>query len=212
MDGKTKGIIIRTTDYRESDRILDVFTPEGIVAVVAKGVRSPSAKLKNLSNIFTYGEYIFQDGRGRKVLMGGEIVENFFPCWTDPKKYASAMICLEIVEKLFGRAEETQEDFVALLKCLKEIAYGEAPLATALWFCVVCARRTGCDYGVVSEFDPDVYQLLCATADGTETGVVGAREIDLFSAIKALGVCFKNDFNIQLTYLREAEKLFYKLQ
>ena len=47
MDGKTKGIIIRATDYRESDRILDVFTPEGIVAVVAKGVRSPSAKLKN---------------------------------------------------------------------------------------------------------------------------------------------------------------------
>ena len=211
MDGRIKGIIIRATDYRESDRILDVFTSDGIVAIMAKGVRAPSAKLKNLSNIFTYGEFVFQAGRGRKVLSGGEIIENFFPCWTDPKKYASAMICLEIAEKLFKNVEETEEDFIALLKGLKEIAYGESPLASALWFAVACARRTGCDYGVVYEFDPDAYGLLSATADGTETGVVGAKELDLFSAIKALGVCFKNDFAIQLTFLREAERLFYKL-
>ena len=211
MEGKIKGIIVRATDYRESDRILDVFTPEGMMAIVAKGVRSPSAKLKNLSNVLTYGDFTYHVGRGRRVLSGGEVTENFFPCWTDPKRYASAMLCLELVEKLLSYDGEKKAELIILLKSLKEIAYGENPLSSALWLYVSLARRTGCDYSSVIDFDPDGFQLLSAIADGTETGVVGARETDLFSALKALCVCYKNDFDIKITSLREAERLFYKL-
>ena len=44
MDETIKGIIIRSTDYGEKDRILDLFTPRGIVTMTAKSVRAPGAK------------------------------------------------------------------------------------------------------------------------------------------------------------------------
>ena len=32
---RTQGIVIRTTDYREKDKIMVIFTPTGIVTVTA---------------------------------------------------------------------------------------------------------------------------------------------------------------------------------
>ena len=210
MNGTVKGIIIRTTDYREKDKLVDIFTTDGIVTLTAKGVRNVTAKLKSISVILTYGDFSYEEGRGRRVLSGGDVKENFFPCWTDPEKYASAMICLELVEKLFKNEEETQTELVLCLKALGEIAYGNCPLAAVTWFSVKCAERVGCDYSVVANFAPDEYMLLSASADGTETGVVGARDTDFLSAIRALFICFKNEFGFGMTSFREAEKLFYR--
>ncbi len=211
MNGSIKGIIIRATDYREKDKIIDIFTPEGIVPVSVKGVRAPTAKLKNLSGVLTYGDFSFQEGKGRKVLSGGEVVDNFFPCWTDPKKYAAAMLCIELTEKLFRREEDLREEFVVLLKSIGEIAYGGSPLSTALWFFVKIAEKIGCDYSAVYRADPNAFQVLSLTADGSETGVVGTNETELFSALKLLLLCYKNEFGIVLRSLGEAEKLFYRL-
>ena len=210
MDETVKGIIIRSTDYGENDKIIDVFTPGGMVVLSAKGVRAPSAKLKGLSSLLTYGEFSFRVGRGKKVLSGGEITENFFPCWTDPKRYASAMICLETTEKLFKNEEDVIPDFIRLLKALSEITYGDNPLASCVWFVVKCAERVGCDYEVVSQFDPDTYQLLTAVADGTEKGVVGAETTDLISALRAITLCLHNEFGVRIGALREAERIFFR--
>ncbi len=209
MEETIKGIVIRATDYGEKDRIIDVFSPFGIVTFSAKGVRGNSAKLKSLTALLTYGEFTSRQGRGKKVLSGGEVVESFFPCWTDPKRYACAMICLETVEKLFKREEETKEEFVDLLKSLSEITYGENPLATCDWFVVRCARKIGCEYDGIADFDPDTYQLVSAIADGTEKGVVGATETDLFSALRALTLCFSGEFGVRLRSLKEAERIFF---
>lgn len=210
MDETVKGIIIRSTDYGEKDKIIDVFTPGGMVVLSAKGVRAPSAKLKGLSSLLTYGEFSFRAGRGKKVLSGGEITENFFPCWTDPKRYASAMICLETVEKLFKNEEDVKPDFIRLLKTLSEITYGNNPLASCVWFVVKCAERVGCDHEVVSQFDPDTYQLLTAVADGTEKGVVGAETTDLISALRAITLCLHNEFGVRIGALRDAERIFFR--
>ncbi len=209
MEETIKGIVIRSTDYGEKDKIVDVFSPTGMVTFSAKGVRGASAKLKSLTALLTYGEFTLRQGRGKKVLSGGEVVENFFPCWTDPKRYSCAMICLETVEKLFKREEETKDEFVMLLKALGEITYGENALAACDWFVVRCAERTGCEYQSIAEFDPDTYQLISAIADGTEKGVVGATEGDLFSALRSIALCLNGEFGVRLRSLREAERIFF---
>lgn len=209
MEETIKGIVIRATDYGEKDKIVDVFSPVGVVTFSAKGVRGASAKLKSLTALLTYGEFTLRQGRGKKVLSGGEVAESFFPCWTDPKRYSCAMICLETVEKLFKREEETKDEFVMLLKALGEITYGENALATCDWFVVKCAERVGCEYESIAEFDPDTYQLVSAIADGTEKGVVGAAERDLFSALRAITLCLNGEFGVRLRSLREAERIFF---
>ena len=44
-DLRTKAIVLRRTDYGEADRILNLITPQGKIAVIAKGVRKEKSKL-----------------------------------------------------------------------------------------------------------------------------------------------------------------------
>ena len=44
-DLKTLGIVLRRTNYGEADRILNLITPVGKVAAMAKGVRKEKSKL-----------------------------------------------------------------------------------------------------------------------------------------------------------------------
>ena len=211
MNESVKGVIIRVTDYKDKDKILDIFTPNGFIVATAKGVRNPSAKLKSAVSVLTYGEFVFQSGRGKKVLSGVEPIDTFFVCWTEPKKYATAMVCCELLEKVYKKEEETTEEFLIFLKAIGEIAYGENCVATLLWFFTKCAERSGCDYRAVAEYDPDTYLLIETAAAGTETGVVGVEERDLFPALRVMAFIFKSELGFELYSLREAERLFHKM-
>ena len=51
-DVKTKGIIIKKVDFRETSIILDVLTPEfGVISVIAKGIRKQKSKNTGLLEI-----------------------------------------------------------------------------------------------------------------------------------------------------------------
>ncbi len=211
MEKEIKGVIIRTTDYREKDRLLTVFTPCGAITVTAKGVRSATAKLRSSTSLLTYGDFSVQDGRS-KVLSGVEVCESFFPCWNDPKKYAVAMFCLELTEKCFSREDDTKSEFVTLLKVLTEISYGTTDVAyVALWYAYFCAERMGVEYDNVTKIDPDAATLLSTVAaDGRMQGVVGASENDFFNAIRLLSACFYDFYGIKIFTLLPMEKLYRK--
>ena len=43
---RLKAIVLRRTDYAEADRVLQLLTPQGRRAVIAKGVRRERSKLE----------------------------------------------------------------------------------------------------------------------------------------------------------------------
>lgn len=58
MISKLTGIIIRSVDYGESDRILNILTAEnGLVSVLAKGCRSLRSKNGSSCHVLFYGEF-----------------------------------------------------------------------------------------------------------------------------------------------------------
>ncbi len=210
MEKTIKGILLRATDYREKDRILTIFTPRGMITATAKGVRTPSSKLKTVTSVLTYGEFTLASGRGNFVLTGAESFDCFFDIWTNPRKYASAMICMELTEKVFAKEEDTTEEFIALFRAVNEICYGENDLYPAVWYAVMCAEKGGVDFACVGDTCPDAYALLSAVgADGSCSGVVGARDTDLFEALRILSVRFFEEFGFTLRSIREAERIFY---
>ncbi len=201
--------MIRATDYREKDKIINVFTPRGIVPFVVKGVRTPGAKLKNLSSIMVCADFNYQCGRSGNILSGGEIIESFYPCWVDAKKYASVMICLETIEKFFTREEDTHDEFICFIKTMAEIAYGDEPIKRVLYFCLKCAERIGCDYSYFEENDPSAYHVMSSVYNEVETDSFNEKE--LFSALKSFFLFCKNEFGFSVHSVREAEKLFFAL-
>lgn len=62
-DLRTRAIVLRRTNYGESDRILNLLTPEGKVAVLAKGVRKEKSRLAGGIELFSISDVVIHQGR-----------------------------------------------------------------------------------------------------------------------------------------------------
>ena len=62
-DIRTRAIVLRRTNYGESDRILNLITPEGKVAVLARGVRKSKSRLAGGIELFSVADVVIHQGR-----------------------------------------------------------------------------------------------------------------------------------------------------
>ena len=74
-----KGIVIGTTDYKESSKIINIFTENnGIIGCISKGCKSLKSKLRLISDRYAYGTFqISYKENGLSTLIDGD-VENYF--------------------------------------------------------------------------------------------------------------------------------------
>lgn len=72
---KCEGIVIRTTNYSETNKIVTLFTREwGKVGVMARGAKKPNSRLAAVTQLFTYGYFLVQKGNGLGTLQQGEMI------------------------------------------------------------------------------------------------------------------------------------------
>ncbi len=195
------GIILRSVDYKEKDKLLTIATQNGIVTVLARGVRSSKAKLKAFTGVLTFGEFCVEEGKMGKILTNVDCEENFYNCWTDSQKYTAALLCLEGYEKSFASEEDAAEPFVTLLKVLKEINYNNTlPAALALWFLLKISTLMGIDYRQIEQFDTKAVffleamdKLNCSEIDSLELTIGKVADV-----LKYFYILFENDYGIKL--------------
>ncbi len=198
------GIILRSTDYKEKDKLLNIATPSGIVTVTAKGVRSPNAKLKAFVSVLTFGEFCVQESKIGSVLTAVECKESFYNCWSDTDKYASAMLCIETYEKCFQIEEESSNAFVYLLKALKEINYSQTmPSAIAVWFLLKIAVAMGIDFRQLGSVDNDIVMLLqtMERIESSEIDSLDASQNQIFQSLRYFYYLFEKDYGIKLSLI-----------
>ena len=59
----TRGLVLRTTEYKETDRILTVLSADhGLLTMKARGVRSNRSKLKGACQLLTYADIFAFNG------------------------------------------------------------------------------------------------------------------------------------------------------
>ena len=79
MIKKIEGIIVSEVDYKESSKIINIFSPDmGIIGIMARGTKKVKSNLSGLTSKLTYG-YFFVDYRENKMssLMEVEIIDGF---------------------------------------------------------------------------------------------------------------------------------------
>ena len=65
----TRGLVLRTTEYKETDRILTVLSADhGLLTMKARGVRSNRSKLKGACQLLTYAEFTVGEAHGFSAL------------------------------------------------------------------------------------------------------------------------------------------------
>ena len=97
MTYKVNGITLFGVNYRESDKMLTIFTVEkGKIGAVARGVRKANAKSKQISEPFCFAEAVISEKSGRKTITEINPFDNFYPVRTDVVKYYAGMCALEL--------------------------------------------------------------------------------------------------------------------
>ncbi|RBW70514.1 DNA repair protein RecO [Bacillus taeanensis] len=98
---KVEGIVIRSIDYGESNKILTLYTREsGKIGVMARGAKKANSRLSSVSQLFTYGQYLFQKSSGLGSLSQGEMISSFRGIREDIFRTAYAAYVVELLDKL----------------------------------------------------------------------------------------------------------------
>ena len=80
----TRGLVLRTTEYKETDRILTVLSADhGLLTMKARGVRSNRSKLKGACQLLTYAEFTVGEAHGFSSITEATAIEMFPELRTD---------------------------------------------------------------------------------------------------------------------------------
>ncbi|GAA0341180.1 DNA repair protein RecO [Bacillus carboniphilus] len=124
MFNQGEGIVIRTTPYGETNKIVTLFTREwGKIGVMARGAKKPSSKLSSCTQLFTVGSYLIQMSRGLGTLHQGEASQSMRHLREDIVLTAYAAYIVELVEKATDERKPNPrlyEDLVLTLHYLQE--------------------------------------------------------------------------------------------
>ena len=145
MNEKVNGITLRSVNYKDSDRILTIFTLEkGKITVSARGVRKANAKMKQISEPFCFAESILAEKSGRYTVTEINSFDAFYPIRTDIVKYYCGMMSLELTDAFLPEGLESAGQVVLLVEFLKKLAYKSInPINLLLKFFYDCAEENG---------------------------------------------------------------------
>lgn len=121
---KQTAIVLFSTDYKEKDKLVTLFTLEnGIMTCVLKSVKSEKAKLKFAKEPFCFGEFLI--ALPSKIITSVEVKDSFFELTKNLDKLYSACAILETVKTVLPVGEKNPALFVETLKAIGSICYDE---------------------------------------------------------------------------------------
>jgi len=125
-----KGIVLRSVNYGERDRILTIYTEElGLITATANGSRSLKSRTLVATEQFCYSRYVFSYKNDRYTVKEVDLIESFFDLRTDIEKLTLAGYVAEVVSHV---GTENMPDVPLLrltLNTLFALAKEKAPLA-----------------------------------------------------------------------------------
>lgn len=121
---KVKAIVIGGVNVKEKDKLVTLYTLEqGKMVVSMKGVRGDKAKLKYAKDVFSFGDFVVEEGKYSKIVTAVDIIDNFYTLSQDIDKYYEACAIVDIVSKI--ATEPNPQLFIEIIKAIKTLCYGE---------------------------------------------------------------------------------------
>lgn len=160
MHNEVKGLVLRTTDINESDRMVTIYTEEmGLISAMAKGARSLKSRKMSSTMQFCFSSFVLYTQGERCWIKEASLIESFFELRESIEGLALAGYIVEVLNNV--ATAEADKDLLRLcLNSLYAIAKKKAPLAIVKGaFEIRVASMLG--------FMPDV---LSCTSCGEKTG------------------------------------------
>lgn len=125
----TPGLVLREIRYKESDRILTLFTPGlGVISASAKGSLRLKSKLFSACGLFCYSEFTLVPGKNMYTVREAAVKNVFHGLSGSIEGMSLAMYLAEIALALSPVGAEAEKELRLLLNCLYMISEGKADL------------------------------------------------------------------------------------
>lgn len=194
---KVNGITLRAVNYKDSDKILTVFTLEkGKITVSARGVRKTNAKMKQISEPFCFAESILAGKTGRYTVTEINSFDAFYPIRCDLLKYYVGVVALEITDVFLPDGMVDEGQFVLLVEFLKKLAYKPInPVNLLLKFFYDVAQENGYSINLEScgrcgaQIEEKVYLSLkdgCCVCESCKRQGESSFSIDTYKYLKQI--------------------------
>lgn len=126
MLSRTEGIVIRTHDYGESHKVVVLYTPQhGKVALMAYGAKKTKSRLGSVTQVLTYGQYVFYASKGMGTLKQGEAIQSHQTIREDILCLSYAAYIVELLDKLTIEKDPEPYLFHLLQKMLHFLEEGK---------------------------------------------------------------------------------------
>lgn len=124
---RVEGIVIRSMDYGEGNKIITLCTKtHGKLGVLVRGAKKVRSRHAAATQLFTYGEYVFFRGMGHiGTLNGCEIQESFHSIREQLHLAAYASYAVELVDRGLQDEEAGGYIFEQLLAYLRALQEGK---------------------------------------------------------------------------------------
>lgn len=149
---RLKAIVLRRTDYAEADRVLQLLTPKGRRAVIAKGVRRERSKLAGGIELFALCDVVVRSGRGELGLLTSARLSAFYRhILEDYERMQFAYTALKLVAAASENIDEPEWFYVLsqTLEQLNELTVNRQLVET--WFYVQYAGLLGDELNLRSD-------------------------------------------------------------
>ncbi|MGP4072509.1 DNA repair protein RecO [Piscibacillus sp. B03] len=135
MFEKVEGIVLRTTDYGETNKIVKLYTKEyGLISAVARGAKKSKSRMAAITQPFIYGSFLIQLGKGLGTIHQGEILHSMRKIREDIMLTAYVSYMCELLSKIVNEKEPSTGIFDELYVSLERMTEGDPPLAITMMF------------------------------------------------------------------------------
>lgn len=186
-DLRTRAIVLRRTNYGETDRILNFLTPEGKISALAKGVRKEKSRLAGGIELFSVTDIVVHQGRSNlATLTSAKMLYFYNNILSDLSSLEFASECLRKIEKASEQIDNP--DYFEITSQVLSGLHDRIPVELArTWFVFNLAHASGEEINLFTDVDgSDLCPDLQYFWDGAESalrpdprGNIGRQEIKL---------------------------------
>ena len=134
MLNRIEGIVLKTLDYGETNKIVTLYTRDaGKITAMARGAKKPASRLAAITQPFTHGSFLIQQGRGMGTMQQGEQVESYRHIREDIEATAYASFVVELIDRAVDEHKPQPSIFNLLQQALHAISDEYDPEAIALF-------------------------------------------------------------------------------
>lgn len=197
-DIKTLAYVLRRTNYGEADRILNLITPQGKIAAVAKGVRRPKSKLAGGVEMFSLIELNVHQGKSDLgVITSARMLKYYNKILADFERMELAAMVLKKIS-LAAESSDSPEYFKLVDQSLIGLNVGVDKILVESWFTLNLLKASGEEVNVYRDIDGNklqpkrwyVWDALEKVFVESENGEYGTDEI------KMLRLMLSNDLMV----------------